>query len=147
MEDPTPRSPPPLRPPHVLLAEDDEAARSILARALRELGMVVEELVDGGRLLVSVASQYRDGHTPEDVDLIVSDVNMPVCSGLQVFRGVRAAHWLTPVLLMTAYPTAEVRDTATQLGARLLVKPFDLDAFEQAVLELVAVRYPAFSSH
>ena len=109
----------------------------MLARILRELGFEVEEAADGGRLLVQVASRYKEGHSPEEIDLIVTDVRMPVVSGLEIFENVRAAHWHTPVLLVTAFPTSRVLDVAAKLGARLLVKPFGIAEFERAVLELV----------
>jgi CheY-like chemotaxis protein len=130
--------------PTVLLADDDESSRGALAHTLRDLGITVDELVDGGRLLVRVASLYQPGHALDEIDVIVTDVRMPVCSGLQVLRGVRAARWSTPILLMTGYPSAEVLEASVKLGARLLVKPFDLDDFECAVLELVARRRPHF---
>lgn len=126
------------RAPRVLLAEDDESSRKLLARALRALGLEVEESSDGGRLLVSVASQYNDDRTPADVDLIVTDIRMPVCSGLDIFKGVRAAHWTAPVILMTAYDTPEVEAAAEKLGATLLIKPLDLALFEQKVMGLLS---------
>lgn len=130
--------------PRILLAEDDASSRRALAVVLRDLGLDVQELTDGGRLLVTIGAQYKDVDTPDAFDVIVSDVRMPVVSGLDIFRVVRAAHWATPVLLMTAYPNAEVEDAAMKLGAKLLVKPFDLDVFERIVLQLVARRRPEF---
>ena len=40
----------------VLLAEDDASARSIIAKVLREMGLEVSEIDDGGRLLVAITS-------------------------------------------------------------------------------------------
>jgi CheY-like chemotaxis protein len=123
--------------PRVLLAEDDQSSRRALAAALRNLGMDVQEVTDGGRLLVSLAEQYKNGRESADIDLIVSDLRMPVCTGLEIFEGIRAARWPTALLLITAYPTGEVEKLAAKVGAKLLVKPFDLEEFERAVLELV----------
>jgi hypothetical protein len=53
-----------LKPPRVLLAEGDASLRRVLAGVLRNLGMTVEELVDGGRLLVEVARKYKDERLP-----------------------------------------------------------------------------------
>jgi CheY-like chemotaxis protein len=121
----------------VLLAEDDESARRALAKSLRGLELEVVEVVDGGRLLVAIAAHYKGERHPEDVDLVITDVRMPVCSGLDVFRGIRAAHWKTPVIIMTAYETKEVRDVVATLGAVLLHKPLDLDVFESTVMRLL----------
>lgn len=127
----------------VLLAEDDAAARSIMARALRSMGIDVVETHDGGRMLVAVAAHYRDGRSPEDLDLVVTDVNMPVVGGLDVFAAMRAARWKTPIIVVTGYVTPAVRMSVDRLGAVLLVKPLDLAVLEATVRRLLSVPAPA----
>ncbi len=121
----------------VLVAEDDASARHVVAAALRALGLEVIEASDGGRMMVALASYYKDGRAPDDLDLIVTDVHMPVLEGLDVFRGVRAAHWTTPTIVMTADDTPEVREAAARLGAKLLPKPLDLDLLEAVARDLL----------
>jgi DNA-binding response OmpR family regulator len=121
----------------VLLAEDDKSSRSVLAKTLRALGCEVIEVDDGGRMLVAIASHYKGSLHPEDLDLVITDVYMPVCSGIDVFKGLRAAHWRTPVIVMTGHETKEVRDAVAMLDAVLLLKPLDLDVFEATVMELL----------
>jgi DNA-binding response OmpR family regulator len=128
------------RRPHVILAEDDADLREVIAELLRDMGADVESAADGGRFLVSVASQYNEGRTPRQVDLIVTDIAMPVCSGLDILDGIRAARWTTPVIIMTGLQTPTVRARASKLGAKLLIKPLDLDTFRNAVIELLATR-------
>ena len=118
-----------------LLAEDDEGAREIMARILTELGLEVVTAEDGGRFLVALAHQYRDGRSPADVDLVVTDINMPVVGGLDLVKGLRTAGWRTPVIVVTAFATAEVKDTVARIGGILLEKPIDLASFEKAVLD------------
>jgi DNA-binding response OmpR family regulator len=125
-----------VRRPRIILAEDDVAPRELLAKVMRALGADVEAAVDGGRFLVAIASQYNVGHAPEDIDLIVTDIRMPVVSGLDVVEGLRAAHWRTPVILMTAHATPAIHEKAAKLGATLLIKPLDLDVFEETVRAL-----------
>lgn len=131
----------------VLLAEDDTAARRILARILRQMGLDVVEVADGGRMLVEITSLYKNGRSPLELDLIVTDVRMPVMSGLDAFKGVRAAHWHTPVIIVTAYETPDVRDTVERFGASLLVKPLDLDEFESTVRRALESATMLRSSH
>lgn len=121
----------------VLLAEDDASSRAVLAKTLRGMGCEVVEAVDGGRMLVAVTAQYKEGHRPEEIDLVVTDVCMPVFSGIDVFKGLRAAHWRMPVIVMTGYDTKQVRDTVAMLDAVLLLKPLDLAMFEAKVAELL----------
>jgi DNA-binding response OmpR family regulator len=127
----------------VLVAEDDESARRAIALALRAMGLDVVETGDGGTMLAAVTSHYKDGRTPEDLDLIVTDVHMPVLDGLEVFRCVRAAHWVTPTIIVTGDDAPDVRRMAARLGAIVLSKPLDLDALEAAVRDLLAPRQPS----
>ncbi len=125
-----------LRRPRIILAEDEASSRELLAKVMRALGAHVESSADGGRLLVAVATQYDAGHDPEDIDLIVTDIRMPVMSGLDVVEALRVAHWRTPIILMTAYATSAIYERAAKLGATLLLKPLDLDVFEETVRAL-----------
>lgn len=117
----------------VLLAEDEESARKIMASVLGAMGLDVIETGDGGRMLVAIASHYKGGRSPEDLDLIVTDIHMPVVSGLDMLKGLRAAGWTTPVIIVTGHETREVREAVARLDALLLPKPLDLDRFEHAV--------------
>ena len=91
-------------------------------------------------MLVAVTSQYRGDHSPGDIALLLTDVRMPVMSGIEIFKGIRAAHWRTPVIVMTAYETPEVRDAVTRYGATLITKPIDLDALERTIRDLLTPR-------
>lgn len=123
----------------ILLAEDDPSGRRAIAGVLRARGAEVIEITDGGRLLVAITSQYKDGHTPDEIDLIITDVRMPVMSGLDVFKGLRAAAWKTPVIVVTAFDSPDVRDVVNRFGAFLLQKPVDLDELE-ATIDRVLVK-------
>ena len=122
----------------VLLADDDPGTREVVAEVLRDMGLEVLTSDDGGRMLVAIASQYKSGNTPDDVQLVVTDVVMPVMSGIDVLKGLRAAHWKTPVIVMTAFATNEVRDAVEKLGGVLLVKPVDLHVLESTVRDLIS---------
>jgi DNA-binding response OmpR family regulator len=119
-------------PPRILVAEDDDDMRRLVVEALRRDGYDVTALSDGGRLLVTLAHELigRDGGL---ADLVVSDVRMPVCTGMQILEQLRAANWRIPVILMTAFGGAPARERARTLGALLFDKPFDLDDLRTAV--------------
>lgn len=124
-------------PVRVLLAEDDPETRSVVGEALRGDGYEVVEVVDGGRLLVDVSARLKAGSGADSLDLIVSDIRMPICSGLQILAALREAHWRTPVILMTAFSDAAIRRHAESLSAVLLDKPFDVDDLRTAVASLL----------
>jgi DNA-binding response OmpR family regulator len=127
------RAPPVHSPPRILLAEDDGDMRRLIGEALRKDGYEVIEVGDGGRLLVRLAHEFADEGGPDLADLLVSDVRMPVCSGMQILEQMRAVRWKTPVILMTAFGDAATRQRALSYGALLLDKPFDVDDLRTAI--------------
>jgi CheY-like chemotaxis protein len=128
------------RMPRVAVAEDDPDMRTMVGDALRQDGYRVIELANGADLLVRIAHQYRY-HEPDDaLDLIVSDVRMPVINGLEILRGLRNAHCQTPVVLMTAFGDSATRDEAQKLDAVILDKPLELAVLRAEVRRLLAAR-------
>ena len=66
--------------------------------------------------------------------LILSDINMPGMSGLELLPMVRAARPDVPVIMITAYGDAETRKTAIERGAEgLLTKPIDFALLRQEI--------------
>ena len=88
------------------------------------------------------ALDYLHGHLSEVV-LILSDINMPGMSGLELLRHVRedypapAPPPAPVVLMLTAYGDQETRAQALRLGADdLLTKPVDFAALKHTLLAL-----------
>ncbi len=102
----------------VLVAEDDEALRSVLGRGLRESGYVVDAVTDGDE-----AVRYLQAY---DYEVAILDWRMPKQSGLEVLAAARRLGIRTPVLMLTARDTTADRITGLNGGADdYLVKPFD----------------------
>ena len=116
----------------IFVADDDDALRWTVASALRQQGHEVSELADGGRLLVALARCLRHGGGGPP-DLIVSDVRMPVMTGLALAMAARELEAHVPLILMTAFPDRELLRRADRLGAHVLAKPFDLARLEDLV--------------
>ena len=75
---------------------------------------------------------------PDAVALIVTDNRMPGCTGLELLTALRAAHWETPVILITAFGSAATHRHAAALGATaVLDKPFPLDQLRALVRDTV----------
>jgi CheY-like chemotaxis protein len=113
-------------PPKVLVAEDDEWMRRLIVEALQKDGYDVTEVSDGGQALERLAIHPSWTGDEEAIDLLVSDVRMPTCSGLQVLERLRGAQRWTPVVLITAFGDDATRTRARSLGAALIDKPFPL---------------------
>jgi len=122
----------------VLVVEDDGELRAMIGARLRRQGFAVFEVGSGDDALTLLAGMVERHWPSDDVDLIVMDVRMPGASGLEVAQILRVADWATPVLLMTAYPDAEVLDEAARLGVAVLGKPFGLDALSSAAIAALA---------
>ena len=126
------------RSARIAVAEDDREMRALVSEGLRRDGHEVTELADGAMLLVRIARQYRIKEPAEKLDLVVTDVRMPIITGLAILKGLRDAHCATPVILMTAFGDEATKREAEALDAVLFDKPFKLDVLRQTVRDLLA---------
>lgn len=131
----------PLSARRILLAEDDAELRGLIARALRHDGYEVLEVDDGGRTLVRLASVYAPAHPREAIDLLISDIRMPACSGLRILESLRRSRWKIPAILTTDFADDRTEQQAMGLGAILFAKPFDVDDLRVAVMRLLRPRF------
>ncbi len=113
--------------PSILLAEDDTAVRSLLARVLRASGYEVVEAGDGA------AAQALVEAAP--FDLLVTDVLMPRLSGLDLVSRLRAAGRTLPVIFITGYADALIDAAEAEFVLR---KPFSPGALAEAVRRALA---------
>jgi DNA-binding NtrC family response regulator len=104
----------------LLLVEDKAELRAALHKALERWGWKVDEAADGTAALEKLRRvRYL---------MVLSDLKMPGCSGLDVLRGVKEADTTIPVILMTAFGSVEEAVTAMKEGAfDFIQKPVDLD--------------------
>jgi two-component system response regulator MprA len=104
----------------VLLVDDDRALRDAVGRALRLEGFDVTLACDGAQALELAARKPPD--------IVVLDVGMPLMSGMEVCRRIRARGTRASVLMLTAKDGIHDRVEGLDAGADdYLVKPFALD--------------------
>jgi CheY-like chemotaxis protein len=120
----------------VLVAEDDPDMRRLVVEALRKDGHQVTEAADGGRLLVHIAEAFDRDPMLSLIDVIVADVRMPVCTGLEIVERLAGSRWRVRTILMTAFGDDDTRQRAARIGATLFDKPLDLEALREAVQRL-----------
>lgn len=102
----------------VLIAEDDNALRDVLARALKESGYVTDAVSDGAAALAHLAVY--------EYDVAILDWRMPKMTGYDAIAAMRARGDRTPVLMLTARDQPADRVAGLDRGADdYLVKPFD----------------------
>ena len=112
----------------LLLVEDEILLRTLLKRRLASLGWRVTA-VESGRAALDVVKQGG-------VSLVLSDVNMPGLSGLDLCAAVRARGLGPPVVLMSGLADAAMHGAAQEQGAAaLLSKPLGDADFARLAVE------------
>ena len=122
--------------PIVVVAEDDAELRELLAMALRRDGYDVVTLEDGDELLDFVNFAGRFGKTAGLPALILSDLQMPGCSGLHLMSVARARGVKCPIVILTGFADASLLRIAAQFGdTTVLRKPQPLEVIRSVVRE------------
>ncbi len=113
----------------ILVVEDEEPIRELVATALRFTGFQVETVSSGSAALAEARNAA--------FDLLVLDVNLPDVDGFEVCRRLRAGGDQVPVVFLTARDDpADLRAGFTGGGDDYITKPFSL---EELVLRVEAV--------
>ena len=113
----------------ILVAEDERDLNRLISEELEEAGYSVDRCYDGGEAMDFVDSAVYDA--------AVLDIMMPVKSGREVVREMRARGISTPVLFLTALDGVDDRVAGLDDGADdYLVKPF---AFPELLARLRAM--------
>ncbi len=115
----------------VLLVEDDDAIRSMLARILREHGYTVIETQSGGEALLIA----EDENTR--FDLLVTDQVMPHITGLRLSERIREFRPEVGILLISGYPEEFPERNKLPEGAVFLPKPFEPDDLLRSVRQVL----------
>ncbi|HXY34864.1 MAG TPA: response regulator [Planctomycetaceae bacterium] len=140
----TQSDPAPARPPHILLAEDTDEMRSVIAMRLRQQGYSVTECADGAELLARLGVYLHPetvAHPPEmpKYDLVISDLRMPGVFGLSIVEGASEYPDFPPTILITAFGDAETHEKARRVGvAAMIDKPFDMSDLLETVRTVIA---------
>jgi DNA-binding NtrC family response regulator len=115
----------------VLLVDDDEALRALLKEYLREKGLKVLSGKDGGEALDILE------HEKEGFDIVLTDLVLPVKSGLEILRAARNRDQETQVVIMTGYASLESAIESMREGAfDYITKPFKLVELEIVISKI-----------
>src|SRR5262249_24214122 len=120
----------------ILLAEDEDSLRDLVARALTEEGHEVTVSADGAQALDML------GRVGGPFDLLLTDVKMPVMDGIALALAAARDHPELPILLMTGY--ADQRERAHGLDAlihEVVAKPFSVAEIKSAVAGALTLRH------
>ena len=114
----------------VMIIDDNTAVRDMLRNRLEAWNMIVSEAGSGKQALEILSDR-------PDVDLILTDLQMPGYGGLKLCKEFQKRHPELPVIAMSGsgpVPQNEDLQNALKAGARgIVAKPFKLDEFYSAV--------------
>ncbi|MBS0153300.1 MAG: response regulator [Nitrospira sp.] len=114
-----------MRPPTVLVIEDDASVRTLLAQILEDAGYQTYEAANGREGLERFRAQ--------PMDLVITDLEMPEMNGLDLILELTRAFLNVKVIAMSGHSSDELQ-TARLLGARqTFAKPLDLPTLLRAI--------------
>src|SRR6202165_287464 len=117
----------------ILIADDHDALRRGLARALTAAGHEVEEAPNGNQAIERLHDSY--------FDIVLSDLKMGGSDGLDVLRTTKTLHPSTAVILMTAFGSVHTAVEAMKIGAFDYVqKPFEIEEMEVKIEKALEMR-------
>jgi len=117
----------------ILIAEDEEGLRSLVARALSQDGHAVTTANDGAEALDLLEREHGA------FELLLTDIRMPIMDGIALALAAARDHPQVAILLMTGY--ADQRERASGLDALIhdvIAKPFSLATIRNAVRDAIA---------
>jgi len=115
---------------HVIIADDDAAIRALIAR-------VVARTYD--RVTISAVSDGRDAfliYEQHGADLVITDQEMPILSGLKLIERLRARSATLPIIMVSAHPSLEPRARAVGV-THFLIKPFLISQLVQVLTRVL----------
>lgn len=113
----------------ILVVDDEENARIALSKILAREGYEVASAGNGYEAL-----NYLRG---KEVELIITDINMPEMNGLSFLRELSKSHPESNVIMVTAYGEVESYIEAMNLGAfEYINKPVKIDELKKIIRKL-----------
>jgi PAS domain S-box-containing protein len=123
----------PVRPLHVLLAEDNPVNRTLVTTLLKKRGHTVEAVDNGRKAVTAIASGAGTAF-----DVVLMDLQMPEMSGLEASRAIREGERPNarrlPIIALTAHAMQGDRERCLAAGMDgYLAKPIDVDELIAAI--------------
>jgi len=122
-----------------LIVDDSSVMRKIVERALRQAGIPLADVIEAAN-----GSQALEILSQQTVDLVLTDINMPVMDGLELVRQLHKVDKArdVPVLMITTEGSESQVVQAIACGARGYVrKPFTPEQIKRQVLSLLGLLY------
>jgi PAS domain S-box-containing protein len=122
----------PVRPLKILLVEDEQATRRLMARLLKTLGHEVT-------MAATITEALEEEAKTDDIGLIVSDIGLPDGTGLELMRRVVARRGPVPAIALTGYGMEEDIHRSREAGFTAhMTKPIDFAKLEVMIRQVIS---------
>jgi len=124
-----------MKPARVLIVDDSSVMRKIVGRSLRQAGLEILEVLEasnGSEALLLVKEN--------SLDLVLSDINMPVMDGLEFVRQLRrieSAQHIPVIMITTEAGEAHVVEALSLGASGYIRKPFTPEQIKERVISLL----------
>jgi two-component system chemotaxis response regulator CheY len=124
-----------MKPVRVLIVDDSSVMRRIVERSLRQAGLDVQQVFEAsnGAEALTMARQHP-------LDLILSDINMPLMDGLEFVRQLRsidAARHVPVIMITTEAGEAHVVQALSSGASGYIRKPFTSEQIKERIIPLL----------
>lgn len=107
---------------HILVADDEINTLDTLGFILESANYEVDLVENGKEALIKILSAKDTGHP---VDILITDIRMPVLSGFELINKLRQFTICIPILIITSYDSKDLKEQVQQSGiTEYLTKPF-----------------------
>ncbi|MFH2218420.1 MAG: response regulator [Pseudomonadota bacterium] len=122
----------------ILIVEDDQETIGLLFQVLSRGGYIV--------LKAETGTEAIDIMSSNKPDLIILDLNLPDCNGLEILARLMAMHQSVQVIILTGHGSRDAVRSAMKAGAfDFITKPFDIDEVCAVVKEALMSKHPTVS--
>jgi two-component system sensor histidine kinase/response regulator len=128
-----------VRDKRVLIVDDNDAAREVVADMLGSMGFEVRSAASGKGAVISVEVAERAG---KPFDLVFLDWQMPGMDGIATAQAIRQLHLARPphLIMITAHGREELRKSALQVGIEdILTKPLNPSLLLDTIMHALAL--------
>jgi DNA-binding response OmpR family regulator len=117
----------------IMIIEDDDEMRSLLKEFFEKEGFETDSASNGVDALRILSEDH--------LDLVITDIRMPGLTGLDILPRIRRLKPETPIIVMTAYGSEDVRRRCLEGGATTyLEKPIRLSELRRLTHEILCTR-------
>ncbi|MDD3025907.1 MAG: EAL domain-containing protein [Aliarcobacter skirrowii] len=115
---------------NVLYAEDEKELRDITSEFLKSFTKT-QYVASNGEEAFNLFLEHQDS-----IDLIITDINMPILSGMDMIKKIKEINLKIPIIIATAFSNKEYLLEAINIGVdKYVLKPIDISKLLQAMLQ------------